>query len=170
MAARVSKPATAPVVRVPRRDRTIQEARHDVYQARGKFREPTACPRCGAVFHKGRWSWGLRPAEAHEAICPACERIGDQNPAGILTLQGLFLTVHRDEILGLIHNEEAKAKTEHPLSRVMKVDQKDDTVEVTTTDMHLAQGIGEALRHAYQGTLALRYSRNQQLIRVRWTR
>ncbi|MDE3242970.1 MAG: ATPase, partial [Nitrospirota bacterium] len=62
------------------------------------------------------------------------------------------------------------AKAEHPLARVMKVAQKNSTVEVTTTDMHLAQGIGEALRHAYQGTLTLRYSRNQQLIRVRWER
>ncbi len=170
MAVRAGKSNGNPVVRVARRDRTIQEARHDVYQARGKFREPTACPRCGAVFHKGHWSWGIRPAKAHEAICPACERIGDQNPSGILTLRGPFLAAHRDEILGLIHNEEAKAKSEHPLSRVMKVDQKNSGVEVTTTDMHLAQGIGEALRHAYQGTLTLRYSRNQQLIRVRWER
>lgn len=170
MTARIGKPADPPIVRPARRDRTIQEARHDVYQARGKFREPTACPRCGAVFHKGRWIWGNRPADAHESTCPACERINGHNPAGFVTLTGPFLAMHRGEILGLIHNEAAKAGAEHPLARLIAIEEKDETVSVSTTDVHLAQGIGDALRQAYQGRLTLRYSRDQQLIRVRWER
>ena len=168
MAARVGKSNGNPVIRVARRDRTIQEARHDVYQVRGKFREPTVCPQCGAVFHKGRWTWGAKPAKAHETTCPACERINGHNPAGLLTWRGPFVNLHRDELLGLIRNEEAKAKAEHPLARLITVEETVDSVLVSTTDMHLAQGIGEALRHAHHGTLTLRYSKNQQLIRVRW--
>jgi hypothetical protein len=33
----------------------------DPYQARQKLKEPTACPKCGAVYHHGRWQWGRRP-------------------------------------------------------------------------------------------------------------
>jgi hypothetical protein len=41
---------------------------------------------------------------------------------------------------------------------------------VTTTDMHLARGIGEALQHAYQGDLEYRYNPDQNLLRVSWSR
>jgi len=41
---------------------------------------------------------------------------------------------------------------------------------ISTTDTHLPQRIGEALHHAYQGELHLRYSKDQQFIRVLWVR
>ncbi len=153
-----------------RRDRTIQEARHDVYQERWKPREPTACPRCGAVFHKGRWNWGVPAAEAHRSLCPACERMQDHNPAGEVRVRGPFVRAHRDEILGLVHNEEARAKAEHPLSRLMRIVEDKGAVVVTTTDVHLPRRIGEALRHAYQGRLAIRYSKEQEYLRIAWVR
>ena len=37
-----------------RRDKTYQEDEHDTYKLQGKLKEPTVCPTCGAVFHKGR--------------------------------------------------------------------------------------------------------------------
>jgi len=40
---------------------------------------------------------------------------------------------------------------------------------VTTTDIHLAQGIGEALHHAYQSELEFHYNSGQNLLRVCWT-
>jgi hypothetical protein len=40
-----------------RRDQTYQEDEHDTYNMQGKLTEPTVCPTCGAVFHKGRWTW-----------------------------------------------------------------------------------------------------------------
>ncbi|MDP6980799.1 MAG: hypothetical protein QF570_19725 [Myxococcota bacterium] len=38
-----------------RRDRLIQEHRHDPYQARAKLKEPSVCSGCQAAFHNGRW-------------------------------------------------------------------------------------------------------------------
>lgn len=163
-------PSIPPSVRTARRDRTIQEARHDIYKARGKFREPTACPQCGAVFHKGRWTWGTKPSPAHEALCPACERINHHLPAGLLSLRGPFFKLHKEEIMGLVRNTEVKEKAEHPLSRIMTIEEEDDTVVISATDTHLPQGIGEALRHAYHGELTLHYSKDQQFIRVLWVR
>ncbi len=163
-------PSSNPMIRGGRRDRVVQEYRHDTYKSRGKLKEPTACSQCGAVFHKGRWTWGAKPPQAHTAKCPACERMNDHYPAGVLSLRGPFIKAHIAEILGLVRNEEAQAKAEHPLSRIMGIDEEDDTIVISTTDTHLPRRIGEALHHAYHGELNLRYSKDQQFIRVLWVR
>ena len=153
-----------------RRDRLIQEARHDTYQIMHKLPEPTVCPQCGAVFHDGRWQWLSRPAQAHEKTCPACHRIHDEFPAGFVTVGGAFFKAHREELLRLVKNEETHAKAEHPLKRIMKIEDLADTTEITTTDIHLARGIGEALHHAYQGALEFHYNAQENLLRVVWER
>lgn len=159
-----------PLPREARRDRTIQEYEHDVYKITGKLKEPTVCPKCGAVFHKGRWTWAPKPPGAHEVLCPACHRIRDRYPKGLLKLSGQFLVDHREELLGLAHNEEAKAKAEHPLSRIITIAEEDGTTLISTTDTHLPRRIGEALRHAYHGELNLHYNKDEEFIRVTWAR
>jgi len=109
------------------------------------------------------------PANAHQETCPACHRIHDQYPAGFLTMRGVFFSAHRDEIMRLVHNHEKHERAEHPLKRIMAVEEKDGATLVTTTDIHLARGIGEALHHAYQGELQYHYNPEQNLLRVSWT-
>lgn len=48
--------------------------------------------------------------------------------------------------------------------------EKDGVIAVTTTDVHLARRIGEALHRAYQGQLDIKYSQDEYLVRVNWTR
>jgi len=153
---------------IPRHDGIFQEHEHDAYKANGKLSEPTICLQCGAVFHQGRWQWCQPPANAHRAMYPACHRIHDHFPAGFLTLQGEFFRAHRDEIMHLARNHEHHEREERPLQRIMAVEEKDGTTLVTTTDIHLARGIGEALHHAYQGELEFHYNREQNLLRVSW--
>jgi NMD protein affecting ribosome stability and mRNA decay len=153
-----------------RRDRLVQETRHDAYQARQKLPEPTVCPQCGAVFHNGRWQWLAKPAQAHEEMCPACHRIHDEFPSGYVTVSGSFFKQHREEMLHLVRHEEARAKAEHPLERIMKIEDQDGGILITTTDIHLARGIGEALHHAYQGELMYHYNERENLLRVVWER
>ena len=154
---------------IPRHDGIFQERVHDAYKAKGKLPEPTVCPQCSAVFHEGRWQWRQVPADAHRQTCPACHRLHDHYPAGFVTLQGEFFHAHRDEIMHLVHNEEKRARAEHPLKRIMAVEEKDAATLVTTTDIHLARGIGEALHHAYQGELKYHYNPEENLLRVSWT-
>ena len=90
-----------------RRDRFVQEGQHDTYKLPGKLKEPTVCKTCGALFHKGRWTWGTKPTGADEIVCPACLRIEDNNPKGFVTLKGAYKDQHRDQVMGLIHNAEA---------------------------------------------------------------
>lgn len=153
-----------------RRDKLIQESVHDTYMIKGKLPEPTVCPGCGAVYHKGRWQWLPRPDQANEQSCPACHRIDDEFPAGYVTLAGGFLAQHRGEILRLVRNQAEKAQAEHPLERIIAMVDRDGGVMVTTTDIHLARGIGEALVHAYQGELEFHYNDSENLLRVYWSR
>lgn len=153
-----------------RQDRLIREERHDTYRATEKLPEPTQCPDCGAVFERGRWNWAVAGrTDSHKTTCPACRRIRDGYPAGYVTLTGSFLETHRDEILHLIKNEAQKQSKEHPLKRIMDIQDKDDGMLVTTTDSHLARSIGESLSHAYQGELDYHYTVDEML-RVKWTR
>jgi len=155
--------------RIERHDNLFQEQVHDAYKARGKLPEPSVCQDCGAVFHQGRWQWGEAPAGAHPATCPACQRQHDHFPAGFVTLEGAFFESHKEEILHLVRNHEQRERTEHPLKRILAVEDQNGVVLVTTTDIHLARGIGEALHHAYQGELEFHYNPEENLLRVHWT-
>lgn len=154
-----------------RRDRLIQEKVHDSYMAVGKPEEPTVCRDCGVVFHQGRWQWLPEPpAQALEAVCPACRRIQDRVPAGFLTLSGEFFQAHRDEIMNLIENTVTSQEKEHPMKRLMQVEDRDESAELTFTDSHLPQGVGEAVRRAYDGELDIHFPEEGGIVRVYWER
>ncbi len=153
---------------VKRRDGIFEEKVHDAYKATGKLSEPTVCPQCKAVYRGGRWRWETPPAEAHRGICPACHRMHDHYPAGFVSLSGDFFQEHRDEIVHLIRNHEEHERAEHPLKRIMDMEIQNGGVLVTTTDIHLARGIGEAVHHAYQGDLEYHYNPAENLLRVHW--
>ena len=153
-----------------RHDHVLHEREHDPYRSRGKLAEPTVCPECHAVFHQGRWQWAEAPAKAHQEMCPACQRIHDAFPAGFVTLAGEFFKQHGGELRQLVENVGERAKAEHPLERIMKIEDEGNHILVTTTGIHLARGIGEALHHAYQGELEFHYNDEQNLLRVHWQR
>ena len=153
-----------------RKDRLIQEKRHDVYQEGHKWPESTRCTECGALFVKGRWTWQEPPETVSDAICPACRRIADHCPAGYIEISGPFFPVHHEEILNLIHNVEKQEKGEHPLERIMMITTEQEPILVTTTGLHLARRLGEALTHAYKGDLSFRYADDETSIRVYWQR
>lgn len=151
-----------------RRDRLLEEENHDSYRSLIKLREPTLCPQCKAVFHAGRWQWSPLPEHAHQALCPACRRIADDFPAGFVHLSGPFFAAHRSEIMHLIDHEAQRAYRNHPLQRIMTTRELANGTQITTTDIHLARALGEAVHHAYQGRLAYHYNPEQALLRVTW--
>jgi hypothetical protein len=160
-----------PAASQPRPRRRIHEEPHDVYGLRGKLPEPTKCPTCSAVYGQGRWTWVSAPFGAHETECPACRRIRDDYPAGIVTIAGDFVARHRDEIDNLVRNVEEREKTEHALKRIFGIlEQEDGSLCIPTTDARLARGIGRALHSAYQGELDEPEPQVEGLIRVHWRR
>lgn len=153
-----------------RRDRDVKEHQHDTYKAKGKPTEPMACPQCGAVYHRGRWTWGERPERARDALCPACQRIEDKYPKGIVTLTGPYVDAHEDELLGLVRNAEHQEKTSHPLARIMSIAKTKEGTVISTTDSHLPRRIGEALHRAHHGELDVHYNKAEDFVRIRWSR
>ena len=128
------------------------------------------CPRCAAMWHDGRWRWSeFRPAGA-EHICPACRRIDDHYPAGVVTLAGAFLAQHKDELLNLARHQESLEKSEHPMNRIMSLREAADTVVINTTDIHLPRRIGKALKQAYKGSLEISFDEDAYFTRVEWRR
>lgn len=154
-----------------RRDRLIQEHIHDPYKTRLKLPEPTICPNCGAVYHEGRWQWRpVYPQSAHRELCQACHRIRDVYPAGEITLRGAFVTQHKDEILQLVRHHEAEEKREHPLHRIMRIEEHPEFLVIRTTDIHLPRRIGEAIRNAFKGELHQQYEEETYFVRIHWQR
>lgn len=153
-----------------RRDRLVQEKRHDTYKEGKKWPEPTACTECNSVYLEGRWTWYEPPVNASRLLCPACQRIAENYPAGFVELKGEFFKNHRQEMLNLINNEEKQEKGAHPLERIIAIDEEDECVSITTTGIHVARRIGEAVSRAYQGDLSFTYGDGEKTIRVFWSR
>jgi NMD protein affecting ribosome stability and mRNA decay len=169
--------------RLGRKDRLLKQKRNDVYLTGSKISESSLCSKCGVVFINGRWTWsdkavninaiekhGVRVHVHASLLCPACRRITDNYPAGVIELQGIFFDEHRVEILNLVSNLEAQEKKMHPLERIISVTQLKKKTTITTTGIHLARRIGESLYHSYKGDFSFRYAEADKSIRVIWQR
>ena len=149
----------------------------DPYIDQRSLEETTVCKQCGSVYSAGRWSLKeLLPEktiirqEAKKTLCPACRKLRDRVPGGVLKITGEFLRCHRDEIMNLIRNESNKAQTVNPLEKIMTLEAIDDGIEITTTNEKLAQRIGKAIHKAYSGQIEYKWSEDTKLARVNWHR
>ncbi|UCF31349.1 MAG: ATPase [bacterium] len=156
--------------RLGRQDRLIKQKRNDAYQEKRKLRDCTVCTRCGSVYEGGRWTWNETGEECLEATCPACQRIQDKYPAGFVQIRGAFFREHQDEILNLVRNVDRQQKNERPLERIMDIEEGRDNAMVTTTGVHIARRIGDALHSSYSGDLNYHYEEDNKRIRVHWER
>ena len=163
---RRQRSSTHPAAGQPRPARRIHE------EVQGKLPEPAACPRCGASYRNGRWTWQSATADAASHVCPACERIESDYPAGVVHVEGGFAAAHREELVGLIRGVEERERGEHPLKRVMAIVDEGDGFAVTVTDGKLAESMGSALKSAYEGELERPPTTSEKgnLVRVRWAR
>jgi NMD protein affecting ribosome stability and mRNA decay len=148
----------------------------DPYRPRKAPLEAGICPECHSISRKKRWYMdeaeyvSLANSGAVLRRCPACRKIADGFPSGVLTLRGSFLRTHRDEILSIVRNEERRARGTNPLERIMKIREGDGTVEILTTKEKLAQRIGREIRKAFRGTASYKWSEDASLVRVDWAR
>ena len=72
------------------------------------------CKDCTAVYHNKKWFLDAKLYEQKKKLkdinwvtCPACKKTKENVPNGVVTLKGDFLKQHKQEILNLIHNEDA---------------------------------------------------------------
>jgi hypothetical protein len=141
----------------------------DPYQRQQKLPDDTICPQCGAVYHKGRWQWRPRLENGHETPCPACRRINDKFPAAIIVLRGALGRQQKEEIVRLAGHQEEAEKSEHPLNRIITIEEDADAIVINTTDIHLPRRIGEAVERALHGNLNEDFDKGGYFVRVNWT-
>jgi hypothetical protein len=78
---------------------------------------------------------------------------------------------HKAEIVALARNLEEAEKAEHPLNRIMAIEERaKNQLIITTTDIHLPRRIGEAVERAFHGDLKLHYDQDNYFVRVDWRR
>ena len=85
-----------------------------------------------------------------------------------MTLHGDIVGRHKDQIIGLARNEEAAEKGEHPLNRIISIEATDEGLVISTTDIHLPRRIGEALKRAFHGELAMHFDEAGYFVRIDW--
>ena len=141
---------------------------NDPYQRQQKLPDGTMCSDCRAVYRRGRWQLGSEGSPVHQVRCPACRRIVEHLPAGILTLHGDFAHRHKDRMLDLARHEEAAERKEHPLNRIGDVAESAQGIVIHTTDIHLPRRIGEAIRRAFHGSIDMDFDENSYFVRVDW--
>ena len=153
------------------------ESFNDPYIDKRSLRENTVCKRCGAVYTASRWYLkDQAPVKATsngrrvEITCPACQKVRDRMPGGILKITGDFVGSHQEEIMNLIRNQTNKAQTINPLEKIIALGPIDNGIEITTTNEKLAQRIGKALHKAYRGRVEYKWSEDTKLARVNWHR
>ena len=128
----------------------------------------TRCTGCGLVYRDGRWTRGGDGRKLRRpGICPACRRIREGCPAGILKMSTLR-KVQRAAVLRRIDRVARRAESEHPLERIMRLDQDHGRLVVYATDSHLIARLGKALRNDLGGSLDLRFGEDEFLL-ARWT-
>jgi len=148
---------------------------HDPYLPWLGPKEAAACRGCGAVYYRKHWaltvpaSW-KRGRTIRKVTCPACLKTRDDFSGGIIRLGGGYLKPHKDEILHLIRNQEARARRINPLERVIVVKDHGNYVVIHTTSDRFAQRIGREVHRAYKGEVTYRWSPEDRFLRVTWNR
>lgn len=149
----------------------------DVYMPKKGAREAAFCGQCGALYRNKRWTVeedkavkARKESALNRVTCPACRRMADNNPAGIVTLSGRYLPEHKDDILNAIRNIESRSRVKNPLGRIMNIVADKGTITVATTEDKLAQKIGREIFKAHHGELHYRWNHEERFVRVDWVR
>jgi NMD protein affecting ribosome stability and mRNA decay len=149
----------------------------DVYIPKEGLKEVSFCTKCGILYRNKRWYIDEQEQEAvrkdphaHGLVCPACQRVEDNNPAGIVTLTGDYLSGHEREILDLVTNRETHHRAKNPLARIMSLNKNDGEVVISTTEEKLAEALGREMYKAHKGELHYRWSHSDRFVRVNWSR
>ena len=150
----------------------------DPYLPRGASRSVSLCESCRAVYMNKRWysdgsvsMSAKKMPEIVNVVCPACMKIRDNFPGGIVTLKGDYVLPHKTDLMNLVRNEEERARGLNPLERVIAVKENGfGSIVISTTNEKLAQRIGRAIKKAFHGAVSYRWSHDNKLARVDWVR
>ncbi len=71
------------------------------------------------------------------------------------------------ELIDVIRRVEASEKSEHPLERIMAIEENDEHVVITTTGLHLARRVASKLERLLHVKPKMHYAEENH-VRVEW--
>lgn len=149
----------------------------DPYMPESGLKEPALCQVCHALYRHKRWQLEPEVVAAMEAdpatqwmTCPACQKIAEHYPEGIVTLRGDYLWRHETEIRNILSNEAERVMAKNPISRIMTIATAGESLVIETTEQKLAEHLGRSLNRAHNGELQVAWSRSPRVCRVNWER
>jgi NMD protein affecting ribosome stability and mRNA decay len=149
----------------------------DPYVTDSGLKEPVLCQNCHAVYRHKRWQ--PEPADGTETAhgteiqmvtCPACQKIAEHYPEGIVTLSGNYLWRHEAEIRNMLNNEAERVMAKNPIARIMQMEKSGENLVIETTEQKLAEHLGRTLNRAHHGDLQVAWSGSPRVCRVNWER
>jgi NMD protein affecting ribosome stability and mRNA decay len=149
----------------------------DPYLSESGLKEPAICQGCKAIYRNKRWL--LDPVEAkimqddpkvQWVTCPACQKIAEHYPEGIVTLRGDYLWSHEEEIRNILSNEADRVMAKNPIARIMHMETSGESLVIETTEQKLAEHLGRTLNRAHSGDLQVAWSGSPRVCRVTWER
>ena len=140
-------------------------ARSQAFSATGKTNaaeagrrpaEPSACERCGAVFHHRVWRRGEASshallARARWTVCPACRQAKRATGMGRVHIVGEAVAGHEDLIRRRIANVAARAAATQPERRIVSIEWNGRALDVLTTSQKLAHRVVHELKKVLGG-------------------
>ncbi len=150
----------------------------DPYLNNAGRKEICLCLGCQAVYRNKRWLLDPGLFKELEAsgtatwvTCPACRKMAEKYPEGIVTLQGDYLWQHESEIRNILQNEAERIRQRNPLERIMRMEKVGGSMVIETTAEKLAEHLGRAVQRAHQGQLQIKWARERTAVcRVDWVR
>jgi hypothetical protein len=92
-------------------------------------------------------------------------RVEGRYPAGTIRIHDVAAG-ERAEVRRMIANVLEREREEHPLERVMDVVDEDANLVVTTTGLHAARCVADALKRRYKDGVTIRYGAGPRLVTV----
>jgi NAD-dependent dihydropyrimidine dehydrogenase PreA subunit len=131
--------------------------KQDPYADAHKPSGVVTCTACHAFHERGHWKWGAVPSGASTALCPACRRIKDRCPAHVLRLDGVPKD-RRQELVALVHRVAEEECRDHPLERLMSLEDAADLIEIRTTGAQLPRRLRASIARAFRQRFASKFS------------
>ena len=149
----------------------------DPYLSASGLKEPAVCQNCYAVYRQKSWHLDPSAAAAMEndpavqwVTCPACLKIAEHYPEGIVTLRGDYLWRHEAEIRNILRKEAERVMAKNPVARIISMEKIEEELMIETTEQKLAEHLGRTLNRAHQGDLQVDWSGSPRICRVSWER
>jgi ribosomal protein L34E len=138
-----------------------------------KFKEPTICDKCGAIYLRRTWRRDHHLSaetmkQAAWAVCPSCRQVATHEHFGRVLLSGDYVAPHLGAITRRINNVSVRAEFTQPERKLVAMQWQGDSYEVLTTSQKLAHRIAHELEKAFGGHAAYSWSDGDGGLLANW--